>query len=273
MKNRRMLTLILTAVCAIAILWGPPDAHAQKELSVLTWNISYFKDGFQQWVSEFNKIHPDITIVRFDKKGSEWSTYYQTQVVAGLRRAGAQLLDDRGVIAVGHEADVLAVGLGGDRKPHLLRDLANVALDLGPERKHQLGELRLRRREQEIALVACRIGTAVEHRTTRTIAPFDVMPRRERIGVEIPRGLEKVEELHVLVAGNAGNWGFAGRIAVGKGGDHLFPEPGLIVEDVVGNAERFGECEAPDDGTASRPLSTTCRRTRPGFAQTAALEY
>ena len=84
MRNKRTLTLTLAAVCAIVILLGPQAAQAQKELSVLTWNISYFKDGFQQWVSEFNKIHPDITIVRFDKKGSEWSTYYQTQVVAGL---------------------------------------------------------------------------------------------------------------------------------------------------------------------------------------------
>jgi ABC-type glycerol-3-phosphate transport system substrate-binding protein len=83
MRNKRTLTLTLAAVCAIVILLGPQAAQAQKELSVLTWNISYFKDGFQQWVSEFNKIHPDITIVRFDKKGSEWSTYYQTQVVAG----------------------------------------------------------------------------------------------------------------------------------------------------------------------------------------------
>jgi len=83
MKNKRTLTLTLVAVCAVAILLGPPAAQAQKELSVLTWNISYFEEGFQQWVNEFNKIHPDITIKRFDKKGSEWSTYYQTQVVAG----------------------------------------------------------------------------------------------------------------------------------------------------------------------------------------------
>jgi len=83
MKNKRTLTLTLVAVCSLSIILSSPAAQAQKELSVLTWNISYFKDGFQQWVDEFNKIHPDITIKRFDKKGSEWSTYYQTQVVAG----------------------------------------------------------------------------------------------------------------------------------------------------------------------------------------------
>ena len=83
MKKKRTLALTLVAVFALAILLAPPAAQAKKELSVLTWNISYFKDGFQQWVNEFNKIHPDITIKRFDKKGSEWSTYYQTQVIAG----------------------------------------------------------------------------------------------------------------------------------------------------------------------------------------------
>ncbi len=67
MKNKRTIILTLAAVFALAILLGPPAAQAQKELSVLTWNIKYFQDGFQYWVKEFNKIHPDITIKRFDK--------------------------------------------------------------------------------------------------------------------------------------------------------------------------------------------------------------
>lgn len=83
MRNNQILTLILGAVFAVSIIFGATTVQAQKELSALTWNILYFKDGFQKWVNEFKKIHPDFTIKRLDKKGSEWSTYYQTQVVAG----------------------------------------------------------------------------------------------------------------------------------------------------------------------------------------------
>ncbi len=83
MKNNRILTLVLSAVLAIVIVFGATTAQAQKELSVLTWNILYFQDGFEKWVKAFKKIHPDFTIKRLDKKGTEWSTYYQTQVVAG----------------------------------------------------------------------------------------------------------------------------------------------------------------------------------------------
>jgi len=66
MKKNRTLLLTLIAAVAMAIFLAPPAALAQKELTVLTWNINYFQDGFNQWVKEFNKIHPDITIKRFD---------------------------------------------------------------------------------------------------------------------------------------------------------------------------------------------------------------
>ena len=83
MKCNRMSILVLSVVFSMTIVFGATAVQAEKELTVLTWNISYFKDGFQKWVDAFKKIHPDITIKRLDKKGSEWSTYYQTQVVAG----------------------------------------------------------------------------------------------------------------------------------------------------------------------------------------------
>jgi ABC-type glycerol-3-phosphate transport system substrate-binding protein len=82
MKNNRIFTLVLSAVLASVIVFGATAAQAEKELSVLTWNILYFQDGFKKWVNDFKKIHPDFTIKRLDKKGTEWSTYYQTQVVA-----------------------------------------------------------------------------------------------------------------------------------------------------------------------------------------------
>ena len=83
MKGNLKRVGILAAVFALIFLMGAGMAAAEKKITVLTWNIPYFQDGFNQWVEAFKKIHPDVTVERLDKKGTEWSTFYQTQVVAG----------------------------------------------------------------------------------------------------------------------------------------------------------------------------------------------
>ena len=82
--------------------------------------------------------------------------------VARLDRLGPQLLHHRGIVAVGHEADVLAVGLVGDRQVEALGQRPRLALGQVAERKAQEVELLVRRAEQEIALVARRIGAAMQ---------------------------------------------------------------------------------------------------------------
>jgi ABC-type glycerol-3-phosphate transport system substrate-binding protein len=83
MKGQRKVLWAMCAVLVAGLFLGAPPAEAQKKLSVLTWNIPYYEDGFKKWVTDFNKVHPDITIERLDKKGTEYATFYQTQVVAG----------------------------------------------------------------------------------------------------------------------------------------------------------------------------------------------
>lgn len=83
MRRNGKCFLVIVAIFTAAVICNPSAVLAEKKLTVLTWNIPYFQDGFNQWVATFNKLHPDITIERLDKKGSEWSTFYQTQVVAG----------------------------------------------------------------------------------------------------------------------------------------------------------------------------------------------
>jgi len=73
--GRVMFFLVL-----LTLGWGTAMA---QEVGVLTWNVSHRNDLFDKWVKEFDKTHPNQKIVHYDKKGSEWSTYYQTQVVAG----------------------------------------------------------------------------------------------------------------------------------------------------------------------------------------------
>jgi len=81
-KNRRLMVIIGVLFLA-GVLVGTTPVQAQDKLTVLTWNIPYFQEGFSKWVAAFKQIHPDIEIERLDKKGTEWSTFYQTQVVAG----------------------------------------------------------------------------------------------------------------------------------------------------------------------------------------------
>ena len=66
-------------------LFLPAAAMAQddKTITVVTWNIPFYEDGFQLWVDEFKKLHPDFEVERIDMKGTDLPTFYQTQVVAG----------------------------------------------------------------------------------------------------------------------------------------------------------------------------------------------
>lgn len=81
----KALTSVLAAgALALGVALAPASASAQdKKITVMTWNIPYFEDGFNSWVAAFKKIHPDFEVERIDMKGTELPTFYQTQVVAG----------------------------------------------------------------------------------------------------------------------------------------------------------------------------------------------
>lgn len=81
----KKLTMLLAAgaMALGAFSFGTAANAADNKITVVTWNIPYYKDGFQQWVDAFKKLHPDFTVERIDMKGTELPTWYQTQVVAG----------------------------------------------------------------------------------------------------------------------------------------------------------------------------------------------
>ena len=80
------------------------------------------------------------------------------------RRLGfrPQPLHQPRIIAVGNEADVLAVGLGRDLEAELGGDPPHLVLGQVAERKAQEIELLARRAVEEIALVAARVGALVK---------------------------------------------------------------------------------------------------------------
>ena len=81
---RKLASIFAAGAMALSASFMATQSWAQdKKITVVTWNIPYFVDGFNLWVEEFKKIHPDFEVERIDMKGTELPTWYQTQVVAG----------------------------------------------------------------------------------------------------------------------------------------------------------------------------------------------
>ena len=137
-----------------------------------------------------------------------------------------------------HEADVLAVGLLGIRQAKFARQFAHPRLRHASQREPQARELRARGGEQEIALVAIRVGRPVKRSSAApVVAADDIMAGRQQIGAEIVGGVEQIGEFHVLIAGDARHRSFARDIGSGERLDHLLAKALLVIEHIMGNAE------------------------------------
>ena len=84
----------------------------------------------------------------------------------GSPASGRSRVDDIGIGALRHEADILAVGLVRDRQTELARQRPRLVLGEAAERKAQKVEFGAGRAIQEIALVAREIAGAVQFRAS-----------------------------------------------------------------------------------------------------------
>jgi ABC-type glycerol-3-phosphate transport system substrate-binding protein len=111
-------TLSLTALGAMLAFGAmlPTSAGAQeKKLTLLTWNLPIYEEKFRGWIADFKELHPDFEVEWLDKKGTEWGTFYQTQVVAGT---APDIIDVQGILWAEYAAN------GGllDLSPYLERE-------------------------------------------------------------------------------------------------------------------------------------------------------
>ena len=176
--------------------------------------------------------------------------------LAGICGTGAQLLDHRGIVAVGDKADVLAVGLVCDGQAVIGGQGARFGLaDQMAQGKAQEIQLFLGGREQEIALIAVRVGRHVQFGAMRAVLALDVMAGRHAVG------FQQVAELDPLVAADAGNWRRAGQIGVGEFVDDRFAELVLVIQDIMGKAHAFGHATGIVDvlARAARAFLGQCR--------------
>ena len=126
----------------------------------------------------------------------------QINDIARIDRAGADFSYHRGVISIWNETDILAVGFGGDGQIEPFGVRAHLVLGHPAERKTQKIRLLLRRRKQEIALVAGWIDGATKL-DALSADTLDVMTGSQSVALQILRRFQKVAELTGLVASPA----------------------------------------------------------------------
>ena len=126
--------------------------------------------------------------------------------------------------------------------------------------KAQIVELRSGGGEQEIALVARRVGGGMQFGAVRAFDPADIMAGGQRLGAKFARRVHQVGELDFLIAADAGNRGFAPGIGVGEILDHIFAEAAFVIEHIMGNAERVGDALGVIDILAGAAGAFSSRR-------------
>ena len=168
--------------------------------------------------------------------------------LAGQVRHGLILLREVGaqeglVVAIGDEADLLRVGLGGDFEAGLGSEDADVWLTHFTEGEQGVGELVLRQAKEEVGLILGAISGPGENPSvadgvkvvTRVVAGGDAR-RADLAGSE-----EELIELEVVVAEGAGDGGAAGEVLGDEGADDVGLEAVLLIDHVVGDVEAIGD--------------------------------
>ena len=120
------------------------------------------------------------------------------QFAGGLGHGLALLLEIGGeellVVAAGNEADLLRVGLLGEGKAALARDLADLGLGQAAEREERVRELLLREAEEEVGLVLGQICGPLENPALarRVVLVDGVVAGGDAVGADGAGGLQKL---------------------------------------------------------------------------------
>jgi ABC-type glycerol-3-phosphate transport system substrate-binding protein len=88
---------------------GGKEEEKAKELTLLTWNIPSYEPSIRGWIEDFEQANPGATVVWKDRKGSEWATYFQTQVASG---STPDVFEIQSQLWVKYAADGLLLDLG-----------------------------------------------------------------------------------------------------------------------------------------------------------------
>jgi ABC-type glycerol-3-phosphate transport system substrate-binding protein len=96
-------------------LFGSGVSAQDKKLTLLTWNLPIYEEKFRGWIADFKQLHPDFDVEWLDKKGTEWATFYQTQLIAGT---APDIIDVQGMLWAEYAANDGLV----DLSPYLAKE-------------------------------------------------------------------------------------------------------------------------------------------------------
>ena len=108
MMKRALVALLMLAVVGSVVFAGGAQEEGPKELTLLTWNLPHYEEQINGWIADFEEMHPDATIEWVDVKGSEWATYFQTQLAAG---DPPDIIDVQGALWYQYAADGVLLDL------------------------------------------------------------------------------------------------------------------------------------------------------------------
>ena len=154
----------------------------------------------------------------------------------GLRHPAGPVPERVAVVAAGHEADLLALGLVGRGQAEAARDVADLGLGQLAEREPGVLELVLAQAVQEVGLVLVRVARPQQSRPPvgADVAPR-VVPGRDRLAVvQVARPTEQGAELHVRVAVDARRRRLARQVGV----EERLEDPGVELALQVHDVER-----------------------------------
>ncbi|MND74849.1 hypothetical protein D3C80_664530 [compost metagenome] len=160
--------------------------------------------------------------------------------LAGFTPLRTQAVDQGAVVARRHEADVLAVRLGGDAQAERRGDAAHLGLFQIGQGEAQIVELILGRGEQEVGLVARVVDRLAHLRAVADGGATDIVAGGHGFGAQVAGHVQQVAELDRLIAPDAGDRRLALQITVRELVDHRVLEAAFVVQDIVRNADQFG---------------------------------
>lgn len=121
-------------------------------------------------------------------------------VVPARRDGSGVFFDERSVISVRNEADVLAVLTVRALKSGAIRNLAYLRFCVDSERKFQPAELLLRKIPKDVALILCRIERLLQNERITALFRPRVMPGGSKLRAVTVREGEHFGEFDLFVA-------------------------------------------------------------------------
>src|SRR5579863_468740 len=151
---------------------------------------------------------------------------------------GRGALDVSGIVAVGHEADLLALGLIGINQPERSRARTGLVLGHRPKREQGPGQLALLQAEEKIGLIFSLIGRSTQPKDS-VGAGCDprVMAGRDEVRLKGARALPQAIELDLAIAHHARIRRAAAQVLGSKVVHHTGSEIRSQIDDVKGKIE------------------------------------